>query len=369
MCPMPRSPIAASVDPTKPHADPSPPGRSLEDIRHYYGEVLSSHRDLKTGACCAPGDLSPRIKELVSQLHPEVTERFFGCGTPIPPAVQGSTVLDLGCGAGRDAYLISELVGESGRVIGVDMTDEQLAVARTHRDWHRERFGHHRSNVEFHLGFIEDLATVGIDDNSVDVVVSNCVVNLSPNKRQVLTEVFRVLKPGGEFLFSDVFSDRRIPHGLRDDPVVLGECLAGAFYREDFRRLMAGMGCADVREVSNHPVELLDPEIEEKIGMVRFHSRTFRVFKLPLEDRCEDYGQVACYRGTIPGHPHAFDLDDHHHFERGRPIRVCGNTARMLSLTRLAPHFEVDGDESVHYGLFSSVPDQLGEPPGTAACC
>lgn len=293
----------------------------MEDVRKYYGKVLTSHRDLRTGACCAPGDLSPPMQDLVAQLHPEVTERFFGCGTPLPSAVRGATVLDLGCGAGRDAYLISKLVGESGRVIGVDMTDEQLAVARSHRDWHRKRFGHARSNVEFHLGFIEDLATAGIEDESVDVVVSNCVVNLSPHKRQVLSEVFRVLRPGGEFLFSDVFADRRIPESLRDDPILLGECLAGAFYREDLRRLMAELGCADIREVSAHPVELLDPGIEEKVGMVRFHSRTFRAFK--------------------------------------------------LALTRLAPHFEVDGDESVHYGLFSSVPEQAGEGAGATAgaCC
>jgi len=120
------------------------------------------------------------LKTLLAGLHPEVLERFYGCGSPLPPALEGKTVLDLGCGTGRDCYLLSKLVGPSGRVIGVDMTPEQLEIAVRHRDWHAERFGY--SNVDFLYGHIENLATLGIADNSIDVVVSNCVINLSPEK-------------------------------------------------------------------------------------------------------------------------------------------------------------------------------------------
>jgi arsenite methyltransferase len=351
----------------------APPEPSLTDeIRRYYSETLRSSADLKTGACCAPDELSPEVKALVSQVHPEVRERFYGCGAPLPPALEGATVLDLGCGTGRDAYVLSKLVGEEGRVIGVDMTPEQLEVALRHRDWHAERFGFARSNVDFRRGYMEDLAGVGLDDASVDLVVSNCVFNLSPDKPRLFREIFRVLKPGGELFFSDVFADRRIPPDLKKDPVLVGECLAGALYTEDLRRILAGVGCADVRQLSSRPVPLLDPDIEARIGMVAFTSRTIRALKLDLEDRCEDFGQVAAYLGTIEGHPHRFDLDDHHRFETGRPERVCGNTALMLSDSRYGRHFQVQGDRTVHYGLFDCGSDGSGaggEGSAAGPCC
>ena len=341
---------------------------TLASVRRYYGEVLKSSQDLRTGACCPLESQPPWLRALLDDIHPEVRERFYGCGSPLPPALDGCTVLDLGCGSGRDVYLLSRLVGERGRVIGVDMTAEQLAVAQRHRDWHAERYGHAASNVVFREGFIEDLATCGIADASVDVVVSNCVLNLSPEKERVFAGIFRVLRPGGELYFSDVFADRRIPSALRQDPVLLGECLAGALYVEDFRRLMLRLGCADVRTASTAPIPLLDPQIEARIGMVAFESRTVRAFKLPLEDRCEDYGQVATYLGTLAGHPHAFVLDDHHRFERGRPLRVCGNTAAMLADTRYATHFRVEGDTGTHYGPFDCgpAPARAGD---AASCC
>ncbi|TXL02716.1 methyltransferase type 11, partial [Methylococcaceae bacterium CS2] len=274
------------------------------------------------------------LRSLLSDLHPEVVARYYGCGTPLPPALDGATVLDLGCGRGRDCYMLSRLVGESGRVIGIDMTEEQLAIAKEHCDWHAERYGYASSNVEFKQGYMEDLAAAGVADNSVDLVVSNCVINLSPDKRQVLSEILRVLKPGGEIYFSDVYADRRIPQALKMEPVLLGECLAGALYWEDFRRIMQELGCPDVRIVKENSIALEDEEVEAKIGMVKFRSVTIRVFKMPLEDRCEDFGQLATYKGSIAEHPHAFDLDDHHHFETGKPLRVCGNTYDMLALSR-----------------------------------
>jgi arsenite methyltransferase len=339
-----------------------------ESVRHYYGQVLQSSDDLKTSACCSIDAMPTYLKALLAGLHPEVLERFYGCGSPLPPALMGKTVLDLGCGSGRDCYLLSKLVGPTGRVIGVDMTPEQLEVAMRHRDWHAERFGF--ANVEFLHGHIENLTTVGILDNSIDVVVSNCVINLSPEKPRVLAEIFRVLKPGGELYFSDVFADRRIPVELRQDPVLLGECLGGALYWEDFRRILQDLGCPDVRKVKQNPISIDDPEVFAKIGMVNFDSVTVRAFKMPLEDRCEDFGQVAVYLGTIDQHPHSFDLDDHHHFETGRPLRVCGNTADMLARSRYGDHFQVLGDKSRHFGLFDCSPGPGSESAKTdSACC
>ncbi|MGR8980618.1 MAG: methyltransferase domain-containing protein [Gammaproteobacteria bacterium] len=341
-----------------------------DSVQNYYGQVLKSSRDLKTSACCTSDSIPSYLRPYLNDLHPEVISRFYGCGSPLPPSLEACTVLDLGCGSGRDCYLLSRLVGETGRVIGVDMTEEQLAVAKRHCDWHAERYGYAKSNVEFAQGRIEDLASAGIADNSIDVVVSNCVINLSPDKRKVLSEVFRVLKPGGEFYFSDVYADRRIPQALRLDPVLLGECLGGALYWEDFRRIMQELGCPDVRVVKENPITLDDPEVEAKIGMVNFRSVTVRAFKMPLEDRCEDFGQVAVYKGTLPECPHAFDLDDHHHLETGRPLRVCGNTADMLGLSRYSSHFVLWGDKSTHFGLFDCAPPNKSFTlESGSACC
>jgi SAM-dependent methyltransferase len=275
-------------------------------------------------------------------------------------------VLDLGCGTGRDVYIASKLVGERGRVIGVDMTVEQIEVARKYQEEQRERFGHERSNVTFLQGYIEDLAALGIEDESIDVVISNCVINLSPAKEQVFREIFRVLKPGGELYFSDVFADRRMPEELSLDPVLRGECLGGALYVEDFRRLLTKVGWADFRYMSNCAISIDDEEIALKVGNVKFSSRTVRAFKLDvLEDICEDYGQVAYYQGGIPGSAYFFDLDDHHRFFKGQPMLVCGNTAAMVSETRFGRVFKVTGDHSVHYGAF----DCGGGGSSDDSCC
>ncbi len=342
---------------------------TLEQVKEYYGKVLSSQKDLQTSACCSTESLPTRHREILGQIEDEILEKFYGCGSPIPPAIEGCTVLDLGSGTGRDVYLASALVGEKGRVIGIDMTDEQLDVARKYVPVMTERFGYAEPNVEFRQGYIEDLAGAGIADNSVDVVISNCVINLSPDKERVFSEIFRVLKPGGELYFSDVFAGRRIPDAIRRDPVLHGECLAGALYIEDFRRLLARLGCPDYRQVSSRRIALNNPELEARAGMIDFYSITVRAFKLDcLEDICEDYGQVAIYRGTIEGHPHHFDLDDHHRLLTGKPLLVCGNTAAMLQQTRFAPHFEIIGDRSVHYGPFDCRPVAETDSGGGGCC-
>lgn len=320
-----------------------------DEVSTYYGETLQSSADLKTNACCATGAPPAHIRSALTHIHDDVLSRFYGCGFPVPEALQGAHAADLGCGTGRDVYLLSQLVGASGHVHGVDMTEQQLTVARDTQAWHAERFGF--DNVSFHQGRIESLEM--FEDNSLDLVVSNCVVNLSPDKPQVMREVARVLKPGGEFYLSDVLCDRRLPDHVVRDEVLYGECLGGALYDADFLSLCRATGFRDPRVVESAPIAIHDDAVIAKVGTASFSSVTLRLFFLPeLEERCEDYGQVATYLGTMPEAPHRFVLDDHHVFDAGRPERVCGNTAMMLADTRFGAHFRIDGDRSVHFGAF-----------------
>lgn len=343
-----------------------------ELVKDYYGRQLQHSRDLKTSACCDITAAPEWLKPLLARIHPEVTARYYGCGLVCPPLLKGCRVLDLGSGSGRDVYALAQLVGRRGQVVGVDMTEEQLAVAERHRGYHRESFGY--DNVTFKLGYIERLDELGLEDASFDVIVSNCVVNLSPDKDAVLREVHRLLKPGGEFYFSDVYADRRVPEELRNDPVLYGECLGGALYWNDFLRLAQRQGFIDPRLVEDHPIVITDPGLAPRVAHLRFFSATYRLFKLEgLESACEDYGQAVIYKGTIPNHPNRFVLDKHHDIERGRVFPVCGNTWRMLKDTRFAAHFDFIGNFARHYGLFegcgSGMPFDVGARAGSASAC
>ena len=345
---------------------PSDDERIREDVRDYYGKQLKGSSDLKTNACTCSAAPDSRISSVIPLIDEEILNRFYGCGSPLPPLLDGLTVLDLGCGTGRDVYIASKLVGEEGHVIGVDMTRDQLNVAESHIGSQTERFGYTRPNVEFRQGYIEDLRSVGIEDASIDVVISNCVINLSPRKDLVFREIHRVLKDGGELYFSDVFADRRFPDEVYADPVIRGECLGGAMYVEDFRRAMEKAGFQVVRYASVSDVTIDNPEIRKVVGDVRFTSRTVRAFKLAdLEDECEDYGQTVIYDGGIEGHPDWFDLDNEHRFYTNHPKSVCGNTASMCSETRYGAHLHARGDRSRHYGLFDCKDD---EPRGGCCC-
>jgi SAM-dependent methyltransferase len=349
-----------------------------DTVKNYYGQQLQSSNDLKTSACCDANQLPNWLKPLLAQVHPEISARYYGCGLIAPLPLEGYRVLDLGCGSGRDCYLLAQLVGSTGSVLGVDMTEEQLSLAERHHGWHAKTVGY--DNVKFRLGYIEELEALDLADASFDVIVSNCVVNLSPRKDKVLSEVFRLLKPGGEFYFSDVYADRRVPAALRHDPLLYGECLGGALYWNDFLALAKAAGFTDPRLVEDRPIMLTDPAVQEKVGAVRFYSATYRLFKLAgLEDHCEDYGQAVIYRGGIPHSEHLFQFDKHHLMEKGRIFPVCGNTYRMLNTTRFASFFDFFGNTDTHYGIFPgcgaampfSTNDTRGnvEPQTTNSCC
>ena len=342
------------------------------EVSDYYGKTLQSSDDLLTTACCDDSSISDWMKPILSNIHDEVLARYYGCGLVCPELLQGKRILDLGSGSGRDVYALAQLVGPEGEVVGVDMTDEQLAIAEKFKPYHAEKFGY--DNVRFLKGDIEQLEHLDLARNSFDVVVSNCVINLVNDKSKVLADIHSLLKPGGEFYFSDVYCNRRVPEAVRNDPVVYGECLGGALYYKDFERAAHSAGFLDPRLCELRVLTLKDANIEAKTKGLVFYSATYRLFKIDaLETACEDYGQAVRYKGGIAHEEHSISLDGHHLFEKGRIVPVCGNTYLMLKSSRYEPYFEFYGDFDQHFGLFPGcgetspfVEAQLAEDTG---CC
>lgn len=338
-----------------------------DDVKDYYGKTLQSSSDLQTDACCTLDSIPAYLKPIMEKIHPEVSGKYYGCGLVAPALLDGLSILDLGSGSGQDCFVLSALVGEQGHVVGVDMTDEQLAVANAHIDHHRQAFGFQQSNVQFLKGYIEKLDELDLADGSFDVIVSNCVINLSPDKQSVLEQAHRLLKLGGELYFSDVYADRRVPEHLLQDPVLYGECLSGALYWNDFLHLAKKAGFADPRLVDDRPLGIDNPEVQKQLAGINFYSATYRLFKLDnLEPDCEDYGQSVVYLGTVPHSEDVFILDKHHEIAAGQRFPVCGNTYRMLADTRFSRHFEFSGNFEQHRGIFDDC--GVGVPFDNASC-
>ena len=345
-----------------------------EEVQNYYGKELQQTSDLKTNACCTLTAPPKHIMDALRNVHDEVTTKYYGCGLTIPNKLEGLRILDLGSGSGRDCYIAAQLVGENGAVVGVDMTDEQLAVADKHLEYHREKFGYQKSNVTFIKGNIEHLDELDFEPESFDLIISNCVINLASDKQKVLSDAFKLLKKGGEMYFSDVYADRRFPKILQNNSILWGECLSGASYWNDFLNFAKNAGFTDPRVVENKPVSVSNQEIETLLGDIKVFSVTYRLFKIKgLESDCEDYGQAVAYRGNIEDAPNAFDLDDHHNVPKGKVMPVCGNTYKMLFDTRHRDAFDFYGTWDTHYGIFEGcggkMPFSSNSSASTESCC
>jgi arsenite methyltransferase len=214
-------------------------------VRDRYGRI-ARECSAYTGGCCGghtgcgdPATLLGYSNEQIAAI-PQGADLGLGCGTPLASAAlrAGETVLDLGSGAGFDCFLAAREVGPSGRVIGVDMTEDMITRATANADKGGFR------NVDFRLGQLENLP---VDDSSVGVIISNCVVNLCPNKRQVFREAFRVLKPGGRVAISDVVTPIPLPREVRRDLSLHTGCLAGASLISDLRAILEECGFTDIR--------------------------------------------------------------------------------------------------------------------------
>ncbi|TKB97068.1 methyltransferase domain-containing protein [Pedobacter cryophilus] len=345
-----------------------------KEVQNYYGKELQQTSDLKTNACCTLTAPPKHIMEALRNVHDEVHAKYYGCGLTIPNQLEGLRILDLGSGSGRDCYIAAQLVGENGAVVGVDMTDEQLAVANKHLEYHRENFGYQKSNVTFIKGNIEHLDELGFEPESFDLIISNCVINLATDKQKVLSDAFKLLKKGGEMYFSDVYADRRFPKILQNNPILWGECLSGALYWNDFLNYTKNAGFTDPRVVENKPISVSNQEIEALMGDIKVFSVTYRLFKIEgLESDCEDYGQAVAYKGNILESANAFDLDDHHNFPKGKVMPVCGNTYKMLFDTRYRDAFDFYGTWDTHYGIFEGcggkMPFNANSSSTSESCC
>jgi len=229
----------------------------------YAKAVTRSNSCCSTGCCCGGGgpdqarNISKTIGYSDSEMNavPEGANLGFGCGNPVALALlkEGDVVLDLGSGAGFDAFLASSRVGKTGRVIGVDMTPQMLEKARANA-----AKGNY-TNVEFRLGEIEKLP---VEDNSIDVIISNCVINLSPDKETVFKEAFRVLKPGGRLMVSDLVLVKELPKAIKESVEAYVGCLSGAVKKGKYLKLITEAGFQNVAVISesSYPVDAMSRE-------------------------------------------------------------------------------------------------------------
>jgi SAM-dependent methyltransferase len=228
-------------------------------VRDRYGDIATQAGTccFPSASCCGSGNAVENISMGVGyrpedlQAVPEGANLGLGCGNPVALASlrEGETVVDLGSGAGFDCFLAARAVGDSGRVIGVDMTPEMLDKARENA-----RKGDYR-NVEFRLGEIENLP---VADNVADIIISNCVINLSPDKGRVFEEAFRILKPGGRLMVSDIVLLKELPAALKESVAAYTGCIAGALMKDDYLGEIGAAGFQDVRIINETLFPLMD---------------------------------------------------------------------------------------------------------------
>jgi len=393
--------------PTPSSTSDKPAGEILTEVRERYAEGATT----QVPQLCCPVDYDPKFLEVIPK---EVVERDYGCGDPSRWLQEGETVLDLGSGTGKICFIASQVVGAEGRVIGVDMTDDMLDVARRAAPVVAERVGF--SNVTFHKGRIEDLALDRgaldrwlaehpvqgeaelaaaeaymdaervnhpmVADDSVDVVVSNCVLNLvTPgSKAQMFDEIFRVLKKGGRAVISDIVSDETVPPHLVNDPELWTGCISGAYREDAFVKAFEDAGF--------HGIEIVSRGVApwHTVEGIEFRSVTVRAFK-GKQGPCKEQGHAVLYKGPWS----EVKDDDGHTFPRGVPMAVCGKTYRIMttgpyasSVVGLEPatpvaegdaaNFPCDGDRQRTPGelkgsvtLGGDAVDGSCEPDGT--CC
>ncbi len=308
---------------------------------------------------CCPVDYD---RELLKILPKEIIDKDYGCGDPSRYVKKDDVVLDLGSGSGKICYMAAQLVGDGGKVIGVDMNDDMLGLARKYQSEMSEKLGSDR--VEFVKGQIQDLAmdlsaindylkqnpvknaediialrawqekqrleSPLIKDNSIDLVVSNCVLNLvhDSDKEKMIEEIFRVTKPGGRVAISDIVSDEFVPEHLKQDHRLWSGCISGALQEHEFLQtfIEAGFIAVSYDKWENEPWQIVE-EIE-------FRSVTITAVK-PMSEHCIDKGHAVIYRGPFS---EVYD-DEGHVYLRGQRMAVCERNYGLLTSGTYADDF------------------------------
>lgn len=297
----------------------------IEGSRRVVREFYAKAAEKPQAELCCPMEPDP---DEVSHIPREVMDRFYGCGSPVALSGLGSgeTMLDLGSGGGIDCFIGARKVGASGRVIGVDMTGEMLAVANRNRTAVAETLGY--DVVEFRQGFLEQIP---VESKTIDLITSNCVVNLSPDKKAVFREMWRVLKDHGRTVVSDIVSRESVPDHLRVNPRLWGECLAGALTEEEF------MTCLE--QAGFHGIQILKRDFWKTVEGCTFYSVTLRGFKFQKTADPRFAGQRAVYLG-----PQKAVMDEEGRlFPRNEPVEVSTDTAARLSRPPYRGSFLIQG--------------------------
>jgi arsenite methyltransferase len=324
-------------------------------VRQRYSAAAKAREE----ALCCPVNYTQEYLEVIP---PEILERDYGCGDPMPYVRPGDTVLDLGAGGGKACYIASQIVGSQGQVIGVDCNHEMISLARQYRQQVAEKIGY--ANVEFRYGLIQDLAldleqrarVAGglaiadpqswialrqleqrlrherpmIADESVDCVVSNCVLNLvrAEDRRQLFAEVFRVLRLGGRVAISDIVSDEDVSEDLQDDPELWSGCISGAFREDRFLKAFEEAGFYGIQ------VAARQSEPWRTVEGIEFRSLTVVAYK-GKQGPCWERNQAVVYRGPFK----KVEDDDEHVYYRGERMAVCDKTFRLLQQEPYAGQF------------------------------